>query len=427
MRLRLSRPRRAFWLFGIAGGFGMWASMAASQAPTPPLDLQKRLELLAQSMTLIRDRHVLKPEAASLLDGAIRGMLEKVDPDSHYFNVDELAGLRRTQTQPQATAGIGIAIRKEPGQRRGQPGGARVIAATSGGAAADFGIKTDDIITHINGNAIATLAASTIETSFLGAPGSQLQLRVQRRGSETPFEVSLTRSIVSARPSVTLLEGGIVLAAIPDISPNIEDDLRQAFAQITAAGRPIQGIILDLRNSPGGTLQSAVSLADAFLDAGTIAAEKSRRTPAPIPVAVARSGNIANGKPLAVLINGGSAMAAEIAAAALRDNKRAILVGTRSAGRTSERQLIELGKSPGQTGAVLLTTRRYSAPAGDTIDGKGLIPDIPVEQSAPDSACRDTDVQSATGVCAPRPAAADTQLLWAHVLVRDKLKDLASP
>ncbi len=120
-----------------------------------------------------------------------------------------------------------------------------------------------------------------------------------------------------------------------------------------------------------------------------------------------------------VLVNGGSAMAAEIVAASLRDNKRAKIIGTRSAGRTGEIQLLELGKSGNSAGAVLLTTRRYLAPLGDIIDGKGVIPDVAVEQAALDAACRDTDLQTIEGLCSPRTADADTQLLWAHALVQN--------
>ena len=427
MRMRLFMPGRIFGLFCASVLCGAWGSVVISQSQSTIPDLQKRLELLAQSMTLIRDRHVLKPDVASLLDGAIRGMLEKADPDAHYYNREELERLRSAQSDPAQFAGIGVAIRKDPGQRRGQAGGLHVVAALNGGAAAKAGIKSGDLITHVDDEAMLGQPISNAEARLIGPAGSKVALRIVRRASDAPFDVLLTRAAITAPVAITQIAGGVLLVSVTDISSSIDRDLRAVLAPMTSPGKPIAGMILDLRNAAGGTLQSAVSLADALLDNGAIATEQSRRTAAPVPVAVARPGDIADRAPLVVLINGGSAMAAEIVAAALRDNKRATIVGTRSAGRTGERQLIELGKPSGQAGAILLTTKRYMTPAGTVIDGKGLVPDVVVEQAAASGECRDTDIQSPEGICLPRLIARDTQLVWAQVLVTGRFADLAAP
>ncbi len=170
-----------------------WAGIVVGQSTTTTPDLQKRLDLLVKALTITRDRHVLKPEVVSLMDGAIRGMLEKIDPDAHYFTATELARFRANTARAEEQAGIGLAIRKDAGQRRGAPSGFRVVAATTGSAAAEAGIRSGDLVTHVDDEAVAGWPSADVEARFVGASGTKVALRLVRQGSEHPFEVALIR------------------------------------------------------------------------------------------------------------------------------------------------------------------------------------------------------------------------------------------
>ena len=430
LRTGLGPVRRLLALAVLAGGVGVLAGAGLSQVPqpVPPGDLQKRLELLAEAMTIIRDRHISKPEATALLDGAIRGMLEKTDPDAHYFNKEQLAHLRADRTSPLDLAGTGLTIHKDPGLRRGLPGGFRVVSAIDGSPAARAGLKAHDLVTHINGEALAGWPVGAAESKLFGPPGTTVILTVIRRGSESDFDVTLERRPLTVAPEIRDLGGGLVLVRVGTLEDKTEPAMTEALLRLKPRlTAPFAGLILDLRNSPTGTVKTAAAFADAFLDSGIIVTEKTRRNDKPTPVAVARAGDSADGRPIVVLINGGTAMAAEMVAVALRGNKRATILGTKSFGRAADRQLIELGRPAGDAGAVLLTTKRYFGPAGEAIDGQGVTPDVAVEQAALDPACREGDMRSAEGPCVLRSDATDTQLQWAMILLQGREAALATP
>jgi carboxyl-terminal processing protease len=253
--------------------------------------------------------------------------------------------------------------------------------------AARAGIRSGDLISHINGEAVQGLTLEQAVNKMKGPVNTRTRLKIIRDGAESPIEVSIQREIVRVRPVRYRTEGGdIGYVRITTFNEQTTDGLRKAIADISKQipSEKLAGYVVDLRNNPGGLLDQAVSVSAAFMARGEVVSTRGRSADETQRY-TARSGDLTKGKPLVVLINGGSASASEIVAGALHDYKRATLIGTRSFGKGSVQTIIPLGAGKG---ALALTTARYFTPSGQSIQAKGITPDIEVLQDVPDESIR---------------------------------------
>lgn len=413
------RRGRSSALVGV--GVLLLATVAApaQQKAAPPDEFKRRIDIFARALGLVRDRHILKPDEKLLLDGAVRGMLAALDADAEYLDAEAFA--RRTVQSGPASGGasIGLELRKEQPVRRGSPGGARVVASLDGSAAARAGIQPMDLITHIDGEPVGDTLLGETEKQLAAATGG-VALTVVRKGVTEPLDVLLPAGAADIASASELLAGNILYVRLASLDERTPAVLAAAAGQAKVAlgGAAPGGVVLDLRNTATADIAAAVPLADAFLDEGAILVTRTRDAEKTV-AARATSGDIAAGMPLVVLINEGTAMAAEVAAAALKGNGRARLVGTKSFGRAAAQSVLALGSPPGSKGAIILTTARYLTPGGAAIDGRGLVPDVVVEQARRDPGCRTTDTRdSADAACLPRGPGEDTQLLRAIEMLR---------
>lgn len=369
---------------------GSRADPAADEA------LLKRLEALLGVMKQARDRHVARPEARQMLDGAVRGMLAQLDPETAFYTPAEYRALRASAQR--FTADFGIVARREPVPPRGAPRGLRIVGVVDDSPAAQVGLRAGDIVTHVNGDPAGDLPADMLLAGRLAAePGRRLELWV-RRGLFRNGHVMLLEAALSAgsKPSARWIEPGRLLLTIPSLEKGATAAAVQALAAaVPSAGQPLEGLVLDLRNLARGSIEEAVAMADAFLESGTIVQIVTRRT-ASTSVHGATPGDVTGGKPLVVLVNSGTAGAGEVLAAALQENRRGAVVGTVTAGRGSAQSFVPVGRS-GSRGMLYLTTERYLGPAGRGFDKTGLKPDLVLAAAPAEAACRDTDDAADTG------------------------------
>jgi carboxyl-terminal processing protease len=386
--------------------------------------LTGRLELMLRTMRIARDWHVETPGKPELVAGAIEGLLARVDPEAELYTRLELRQI--TRFAPGNSAGLGIEVRREPAQRRNHRPGYRVIATRDSGSAALAGIKAGDLITHIDDRPAGDIPHIAMKHIKLdGAPGTKVRLVLERSGGDgTPEQLVLTRTVEQA-PSLVVDEvaPGIARVRLAELGGDTAEGLEDAFAGLTALGgvASYRGVVLDLRSTAGANLDAAGAIADAFLESGPVVRTMSRARDA-ARTAEARPGDLARGRPLVVLVDAGTAGAAEMLAAALHEGRRARLVGTRTAGRGALRTLLPLDKSV-QKGLLRITTERMLTPAGAPIEGKGLSPDLVVEQTPAMHRCRSLDIESTTqpGRCVPRSLAEDGQLARAVALLGEPI------
>ncbi len=282
----------------------------------------------------------------------------------------EQAESAQQQTPGNFTAGLGVEIIMDKD-------GAKVVAPLDDSAAAKAGLKTKDVITHIDHVPLQGLRRDQVIGKMVGAPDTTVRLTIVRAGQAKPIDVTIMRETVRVQPLRLRQDGdiGYIRLALLD---------EQAMAALTKAVEELRrvpadtprGYVLDLRNTASGVFDVAVSVADAFLETGEIVSVRGRN-PAQVERFTARPGDILDGKPLVVLINGGSAAGAEIVAGALQDHKRAVVIGSRSFGSGLVQTIVPLGEGQG---ALQLTTGRYFTPAGRSFDGAGLAPDVEVSQ-----------------------------------------------
>jgi carboxyl-terminal processing protease len=272
--------------------------------------------------------------------------------------------------------GLGIEVTMEDGF-------VKVIAPMDDTPAARAGIMSGDLITHINDEAVQGLSLEQAIGKMKGPINTKTRLKIMRKGAETPIDVSIVREIIRVRPVSYHAEGGdIGYVRIATFNEQTTDGLKKAIADISKKipAEKLAGYVIDLRNNPGGLLDQAVSVSGTFMSRGEIVSTRGR-TAEETQRFSARTGDLIKGKPLVVLINGGSASASEIVAGALHDHKRATLIGTRSFGKGSVQTIIPLGA---HNGALALTTARYFTPSGHSIQAQGITPDIEVIQDVPD-------------------------------------------
>jgi len=355
----------------VSGPYGAHLVASANAARS---DAYTQLNLLGDVFERVRAGYVEKPDDAKLVEGAISGMIGSLDPHSRYLNAKSWADMRES-TQGEF-GGLGIEVTMEDGL-------VKVVAPIDDTPAAKAGLMSGDLITQIDDDAIQGLTLDQTVRKMKGPAKSKIRLKIIRKGLEKPVDIAIVREVIRVRPVRYHTDGGdIGYIRITSFNEQTTDSLRKAVAAITKEIPPekISGYVIDLRNNPGGLLDQAVSVASTFMARGEVVSTRGRTTEETQRF-VARGGDLTHGKPLVVLINGGSASASEIVAGALHDHKRATLIGTRSFGKGSVQTLVPLGTG---NGALALTTARYYTPSGRSIQAKGIAPDIEILQDVPD-------------------------------------------
>jgi carboxyl-terminal processing protease len=350
--------------------FGLHQDVSVAAAPPPnpasnTAETYAQLKLFGDVFELVRGDYVDKVSNEKLVEGAINGMLTSLDPHSNYLDAKDFDDMK-VQTRGEF-GGLGIEVSMENGL-------VKVVSPIDDTPAARAGLKPGDLITHINGAAVQGLTLPQAVEKMRGPVNSDITLTIRRKG-RAPFDVKLTRAIIKIKSVRSHLIGKhIAYIRITSFTEQTDVGLNKAMAALKKeADNKLAGVVLDLRNNPGGLLDQAVAVADAFLTEGEIVSTRGRRAD-DAQRYNAQPGDITNGLPMAVLINGGSASASEIVAGALKDHHRAVLLGTRSFGKGSVQTIIPLDGH----GAMRLTTARYYTPSGRSIQALGIEPDIVV-------------------------------------------------
>jgi carboxyl-terminal processing protease len=329
----------------------------------------QQLDLFGDIFDRIRAEYVEEVEPGELIEAAIDGMLSSLDPHSGYLSPDDAAQMR-VDTSGEF-GGLGIEVDQKDGW-------VLVVSPMDGTPAAAAGIQAGDLITAVDGESVMGLTLKDAVALMRGPVGSEIIITVVREGTPEPFDVSIIRDTIKVTAVRARTEGNSVILRITTFNDQTFPDLQAGLEkEIETAGGidNINGIVVDLRNNPGGLLTQAVYVADAFLDGGEIVSTRGR-DPAAGERFNATPGDIIDGLPIVVLINGGSASASEIVAGALQDHRRAIVVGTQSFGKGSVQTVMPLQGD----GAMRLTTSRYYTPSGRSIQALGVSPDIIVDQ-----------------------------------------------
>ena len=354
-----------------AAGLVILPAQERSDAVAAGADIYKSFELFGDVLEQVRANYVVKPDDSKLIENAIKGVLTGLDPHSTYLTPKEVEE-EQAETRGEF-GGLGIDVTIEDGI-------VKVITPIDNMPAERAGVSAGDSITAIDGEALKGLSMDAAVDRMRGPVGSPIVLTIARKGLPKPITVKVVRDVIRVNPVQYSVEGDVGWIKVKSFeNEHTTDYLEQAVADIkNVLGSNISGYVLDLRNNPGGLLDQAIALSDAFLDRGTIVVTKGRN-PADIDRAEAQPGDITDGRPLVVLINGGSASASEVVAGALQDHQRAQLVGTRSFGKGSVQTMIPLPNK----GAIRLTTARYFTPSGRSIQATGIEPDYVVEPELP--------------------------------------------
>lgn len=349
------------------GGLGGFVANAANGSA------YQQLDLFGDVFERVRSSYVEQPVDENLIEGALNGMLATLDPHSEYLSEERYREMIE-QTSGEF-GGLGIHVTMEDGV-------VKVISPIEDTPADRAGIVAGDLITHLDGDPIQGMTLTEAVKIMKGAPGTDISLTIIREGEAEPIEVTVTRDIIQTTTIRHEIDGDIGYVRITNFASKTDQELREAIEEIEdeIGSDAVVGYVLDLRNNPGGLLQQAIAVSDAFLDRGEIVSTRGR-DPEQIERRNARPGDFIRGKPVIVLINGGSASASEIVAGALQDQRRATVIGTRSFGKASVQTMIPLG---GSNGALKLTTARYYTPSGRSIQAQGIAPDIIVEQVVPE-------------------------------------------
>jgi carboxyl-terminal processing protease len=374
-----------------AGGGTIMGLLATTQIAGPLLaqeaannsSVYEQLDLFGDIFERIRAGYVEDVNEKDLIEAAINGMLTSLDPHSSYLSADDAAAMQ-VQTRGEF-GGLGIEVTQEEGW-------VKVVSPMDGTPADAAGILAGDFITAVDGENVLGLTLDQAVEMMRGPVGSEIIITVVREGEIEPFDVSIIRDTIKLTAVRSRTEGNSVVLRIATFSDQTFPDLEAGFKkQVEEAGGldNVDGIILDLRNNPGGLLNQAIYVSDAFLEAGEIVSTRGREAQDSDRYNAA-AGDLAEGKPIVVLINGGSASASEIVAGALQDHRRAIVIGTKSFGKGSVQTVVPLQGD----GAMRLTTARYYTPSGRSIQNLGISPDIIVEQPRPKPAVEGEEAQA---------------------------------
>ncbi len=357
---------------GILGGVIVTTQVAApllAQESAKTTDVYQQLDLFGDIFERIRSQYVEEVDESDLIEAAINGMLTSLDPHSSYLSPDDAEDMR-VQTRGEF-GGLGIEVTQEEGF-------VKVVSPIDGTPADQAGVEAGDFITHVDGESVLGLTLNEAVELMRGQVGSEIVITIAREGTDEPFDISIIRDTIKLTAVRTRTEGKSVVLRVTTFNDQTYPNLAEGLSkQVEEAGGidNINGFILDLRNNPGGLLTQAIKVSDAFLESGEIVSTRGRN-PVDGDRYNAQPGDLAQSKPLVVLINGGSASASEIVAGALQDHRRAIVIGTRSFGKGSVQTVMPLRGE----GAMRLTTARYYTPSGRSIQSLGISPDIIVAQ-----------------------------------------------
>ncbi len=357
---------------GIVAGVVLTTQVAApliAQEQTRNQSVYQQLDLFGDVFERIRAQYVNEVDTGQLIQAAINGMLSSLDPHSSYLAPDDYEDMR-VQTRG-AFGGLGIEISQ-------QDGVVRVIAPIDDTPAYHAGVQPGDLITHVDGESLIGLTLTQAVDLMRGPVGSEIIITVLREGVSEPFDLSIIRDTIRIQAVRTRVEGNIVVLRVTTFNEQTYDNLQSGLAEAVegmGGAENLRGVVLDLRNNPGGLLMQAIRVSDGFLDRGEIVSTRGRANEQGERYN-ATPGDLIEGRPMVVLINGGSASASEIVAGALQDHRRAVVVGTRSFGKGSVQSLIPLRGD----GAMRLTTSLYYTPSGRSIQALGVSPDIVVHQ-----------------------------------------------
>jgi carboxyl-terminal processing protease len=346
--------------------------LARNQTLSPAYPgIYRQLDLFGEVLEHVRTDYVDKPDDAKLIESAINGMLLALDPHSSYMDTKEFGDMQ-LQTRGEF-GGLGLEVSMENGA-------VTVVSPIEDTPAARAGLKSGDLITAVDSKQLQGLSLQEAVEKMRGPAHSPITLTIVRKGVDAPFEVTMVRDVIHIKPVKYRAEDDVGYIQITSFSEQTTENLASAVKHLKKQiGPNLKGYLIDLRNNPGGLLDQAISVSDGFLDQGAIVITKGRNLEE-TQRSNARPGDIADGKKLVVLINGGSASASEIVAGALQDHRRATIVGTRSFGKGSVQTIMPLGSN----GALRLTTARYFTPSGRSIQAKGIEPDAVVEEDLPE-------------------------------------------
>ncbi|MCF8474686.1 MAG: S41 family peptidase [Emcibacter sp.] len=343
------------------------ALFGATPSQSKSSDTYKQLNLFGDVFEKIRSQYVRDVTDEELIEAAINGMLSSLDPHSSYLNPKNFEDMQ-TQTKGEY-GGLGMEVTLDKGV-------VRVVSPIDDTPATRAGIQAGDYITKLDGEEVMGMTLNDAVSKMKGKVGTDILITVIRQGEKAPLEITLTRDTISLKSVRSHLEGEVGYLRIASFSEKTEEELSAALKKIKEElGDNLQGIVLDLRNNPGGLLNQSIAVSSLFLERGEVVSTRTRNDEE-IQRYPARKGDAIGGKPLVILINGGSASASEIVAGALQDHRRAVVVGTQSFGKGSVQTVIPLGIN----GAMRLTTAYYFTPSGSSIQGEGITPDVIVEQ-----------------------------------------------
>ncbi|MGA8611482.1 MAG: S41 family peptidase [Xanthobacteraceae bacterium] len=355
-----------------------------SSAKAAASDTYRQLNLFGDVFERVRADYVDKPDDSKLVESAINGMLAGLDPHSSYMDPKSFRDMQ-VQTRGEF-GGLGIEVTMEDGL-------IKVVAPIDDTPAAKAGVMANDIITQLDDDAVQGMTLNQAVDKMRGPVNTKIRLTIVRKGVDKPLELTIMRDIIRVKSVRSHSEGEDVgYIRVTQFNEQTTDGLKQSITDLKnqLGAEKIKGYILDLRNNPGGLLDQAISVSNAFLDKGEIVSTRGRNADETQRFNARPGGDLTGGKPLIILINGGSASASEIVAGALQDHKRATLVGTRSFGKGSVQTIIPLGAG---NGALRLTTARYYTPSGRSIQAKGIVPEIEVLQDVPDELKARTDTK----------------------------------
>ena len=353
------------------------------QAQAAGSDTYKQLSIFGDIFERVRGQYVTAPDEKDLVKNAINGMLTSLDPHSSYLDED---GAKDMQVQTKGTfGGLGIEVTMENEL-------VKVITPIDDTPAAKAGLRSGDLIAKIDGTEVRGMTLEEAVDKMRGEVNEPIKLTIVREGADKPIEITIVRDIIKVKAVKFRVENDVGYMKITSFTEQTFGDLDDAIKKIEKdiPADKLKGFILDLRNNPGGLLDQAVAVSDAFLDKGEVVSTRGR-DPQNIRRYDSEKGDVTDGKPLIVMVNGGSASASEIVAGALQDHKRATVLGTKSFGKGSVQTIIPLGQTGG---ALRLTTALYYTPAGKSIQGKGIVPDILSEQPLPEE-LKDVDTKAA--------------------------------
>ena len=349
------------------------ASTYNSVANAAGADTYRQLSIFGDIFERVRSQYVKEPKEEELIENAINGMLTSLDPHSSYLTAKDFDNMR-VQTRGEF-GGLGIEVTMENEL-------VKVVTPIDDTPASKAGVLAGDLITKIDGENVRGISLQNAVEKMRGPINTPIVITVVRKGAEKTIDITIIRAVIKVRAVHSRVEGEDVgYVRISSFSEQTYDGLEKAIAKIRkeVGDDKLKGFVIDLRLNPGGLLDQAISVSDTFLDRGEIVSTRGR-DPDETRRYSARPGDLTGGKPVIILVNGGSASASEIVAGALQDHKRATILGTRSFGKGSVQTIIPLGSN----GALRLTTALYYTPSGVSIQGKGIVPDIVVDQPLPD-------------------------------------------